>query len=230
MSRRGQRRDRRFRRFTVDGVDGSLMFSVGVQLLDISAGGMQVETRSHLAVGKRYRIKLQRGDDAMTISGRVAWCRLIGTRSGDAGDVSPLYLAGISFEEVLNQDGRDLVEFLHHTATVEPDRRIFGRFQDDAREALAADAELQFAVRCISLSGMLIETDFAPELDEVFPLRVHLGDSVLEVDGRVAYVERLLNGTAEVGIEFVGMNDERTSLIATWIQSEITEADPSVGD
>lgn len=230
MGRRGKKRDRRFRRFTVDGVDGVLMFTVGVQLLDISAGGMQVETRSHLAVGRSYRIKLRRGTDAMDIAGRVAWCRLVGTRSSDGGEVAPRYVAGISFDEVLNRSGRDLVEFLHHTATVELDRRVFGRFDSEVREAATADAELHFAVRCLSLSGMLVETEVAPDLDEVFPLQVQLGDAVLAVDGRVAFVERLAAGTAEVGVEFVGMTEERTAVLADWLRSEMSETDPTVGD
>lgn len=221
-------KDRRFRRFDVNGVDGSLRFSTDVKILDISAGGMQVSTSSHLTVGRRYSFKLNRSHDAMKISGRIAWCELTGKENLAEDEVVPKYTAGIAFDSTLSQEGSTLADFLSENITIELERRIYGRFKLPDGEPVTVDTKVEFAVLRLSLGGMLIEAELGAELEQVFPMELHIGDSSLTAEGRVAYVEEPGDGktASKLGVEFLGMNDEDRAELEHFIEREFAQDDP----
>lgn len=229
MSRRQDRRDRRHHRYDVDGLKGTLQFSANVRIVNISAGGMQVETTSHLNVGRRYTFKLCRDTDSVRIGGAVAWCVLKGGEKLADGEVAPSFVAGIAFDETLTGLGRELVEFIDQSVVIDVQRRLFGRFAVDGDATAVADVDHEFEVVRLSLSGMLIRTDFAPALESSFPVQIEVGDGVLRAGGRVAYVEPKGEGEpVDVGVEFVDLEDVDRAMLRDYIESELTQEDPLV--
>jgi len=67
-----------------------------VDLLNVSDGGLAVESREALRIGACYPFILT-GDpvDGGPFRGRVLWCRLARTERDGDGDVHPVYHAGI---------------------------------------------------------------------------------------------------------------------------------------
>lgn len=64
-------------------------------IINLSPGGMAIETHQSLRIGAQYHFLLDREGRPMRFEGRVLWCRLKGTVTGDEGDVTPVYRAGI---------------------------------------------------------------------------------------------------------------------------------------
>ena len=119
---------RRHPRYPVDGLEGSFVFSTDVRIIDLSVEGVGIETQTSLTVGRRYSLKVEREDQRLDLSGQVAWCRLTGTRRNPAGDVVPIYRAGIRFDDVLTAKALEWLEFIRKTAPVRLESRVFGRF------------------------------------------------------------------------------------------------------
>ena len=64
-------------------------------VLNLSPTGMAIETHQNLRIGAQYHFLLDRQGKPLRIEGRVLWCRLNATVTGDDGDVTPVYQAGI---------------------------------------------------------------------------------------------------------------------------------------
>lgn len=232
MGRRQGRRDRRHRRYDVEGVVGSLLFSVEVTILDISAGGMQVETASRLMVGRRYSFRLQREGRTLQVKGKVAWSVLTGTARLAEGEVAPVYKAGIAFERTLTEEGRELVDFIQESITVRPELRLFGRLQVTDDRPATAELGSGLAVKRLSLSGMLVESELDSRLDEVLTMEVRLGEVQIAVSGRVAYVSQGAGagGSNQLGIEFLDLTEHQRAAISRFVEQEFSEEDATAGD
>ncbi len=64
------------------------------QIVDLSEGGLGVESSQPLEVLKRYVFRLKSGRARPEFLGEVRWCRLESVGSGD-GKKAPVYRAGI---------------------------------------------------------------------------------------------------------------------------------------
>jgi len=209
-----------------------VLFSVEVTILDISAGGMQVETASHLTVGRRYAFRLQREGRTLQIRGKVAWSVLTGTARLAEVEVAPVYKAGIAFERTLTDEGRELVSFIQDSITVRPELRLFGRLQVTDERPATAELGSDLAVKRMSLSGMLVESELLPRLDEVLVMEVRLGEEKIAVSGRVAYVSEGAGdgGGNQLGVEFLDLTETQRAAIARYIEQEFSEEDSTAGD
>jgi Tfp pilus assembly protein PilZ len=217
------REDRRHRRFDVEGVTGNLHFADEVAVQNVSAGGMQVVTGTHLTVGRRYSFRLRHVAHAVQLVGRVVWCALRGTTKRHDGEVVPAYAAGVAFERTLTEEGQELVDFIRDSVSFQPEHRVFGRVQVAASGTATVAAELDFVARRLSLSGMLIVCDLVPQLEQVFPFEVRLGAATLNTSGRVAFVRKLpgKEHMAEIGVEFRDLGDGQQRTLARFIEQEL---------
>jgi PilZ domain len=67
-----------------------------VRLLNLSPGGLAVESREALRIGGQYRFLLiGEPGPAEPFEGRVLWCRLHRTQKLDDGDIQAVFRAGI---------------------------------------------------------------------------------------------------------------------------------------
>lgn len=215
---------RRFQRYEVEGMEGSFVFSLDVRVLNLSVAGMAVETSGRLNVGRRYEFKLHDGVHEITVPGRVAWCVLGRTRRSPHGDVTPVYKAGVQFDEILTDKAENLVRLIEDNAAVRLEKRVFGRFQVGEGGAAKLASEADFVVRKISLAGMLVESDFVLERDSLLTLEVRLSDETITASGRVAYVEpagsREGHDVVQLGLEFVELGPDARSALERFIACE----------
>lgn len=232
MTRASSPEDKRHhRRYDVEGLGlrGSLRLSMEATVLNLSLDGMALETHSWLSVGREYRFTVLRGEETLTLPGEVMWCNLVRTTRDSRGETLPVYRAGVEFHDVLSDNARQVKDFIHDNAVVHLEStRLFGRFQMPENRT-DVKVEEDFLVRRVSFSGMLIETDFVPELEDCFRVELASEEGPLSLEVRVAYVQSPSDaeGRAEVGVEFLNLQDEDEALLARVIGRDPSEASDS---
>jgi len=224
---------RRYRRFEVAGLGGRLVVPMEVRVINLSLGGMALETNGYLQFGRRYSVKLDNGGRRATLIATVAWCKLRGTRKNPRGEVVPVYRAGLRFQVLAGERLHELWEIIRDHAVVEVDDSVFGRFAPEQPKVVELDSDYRFSVRKLSLSGMLIETDFVPELEARLPLEVLLPESPWEALARVVSVPNLgrrsIGEPTQIGVEFCGLDSESRSALKAYIAGYLDDTPTSDG-
>jgi PilZ domain len=216
---------RRFRRYDVADVRGSLLLSLDARILNMSLTGMAIETGSVLKVGGDYWLRLaQPGGAQLRFKTNVKWCRLVRNERDAAGDARAVYQAGLDFRDGLDENARQVLSFLEQHIVVELDRRLTGRFSLAQARTAALAVRHDFEVRRLSLGGMLVETVWDPALDSTVELEVHTGKAVVRTSGKVRSVLPAIGDpdgppTFAIGLEFVGLAAEDQRSLAALLES-----------
>jgi hypothetical protein len=200
---------RRYPRHDVPDLEGCLLFSMDVDVVNMSLSGMAIETTARVEMGKSYAMKLRHDTGQIPLAGRVVWCHLDRTRRTNSGDVVPVYRSGIQFKGVLTDRASELRSFLRHNVAARTDQRVFGRFPLNAKDVVDLSCEYPFVIKRVSLSGMLIETDLVPEVDSVFDMEMKVEKGTVHTKGRVAFIKEVRENEehpmAKLGVEFLDM-------------------------
>ncbi len=215
---------RRFRRYDVKGVDGAFVVRINVNVINLSAAGMAIETDNTLVVGRSYTFQINQNNRGMEVSGRVIWC-VLGKTQRLEGGFAPIFRAGVQFEDVLSETTLQLQRLIEDSAVLDPGAQIFGRFVADMSGVVDAESQAQFEVKRISLSGMLVDLDFRPRKDEVIPFEITLGDRPFRGHGRIAYVDPYPKkdlARYRVGVEFALLSDLARECLEEFIGSLIS--------
>ena len=216
---------RRYRRFIVEGMDihGKIMFSSRVDVLNVSLGGISIITDKRLNIGSEYSLKLEDKEFDISLKGIVIWSEISGSRKGVHGEVTPLYKAGMKFEDILSEKVAKLIDFIEsHTPNKE--HRLTGvRFNVEAPENAILHYPHSYSVKKISLSGMLIETIEKLPIERAFPMELILPEEPESIKflGRVASVHDVKDQSPmryEIGIEFLNMSDRDKDRLKQFLQ------------
>lgn len=193
-------------------LQGTLNFSIGAEVVNLSIAGMAVRIGSPLRVGNSYAFSLGGGGKRMDLEGIVRWCRLRRTRRQEDGDVEPVYEAGISFQGLLNRKGLALMSFIEANTIVDVEDRVFGRFSLRRPGQVAISSHGKFLIRKLSRSGMLVEMTEPPRRNSQISLEIPTDSQILVLNGRVATVVETLaenfEPRFEVGIELASVEAE----------------------
>ena len=213
---------RRHRRYDVEDVHGSLAYQMDAKVLNMSLTGMAMETGSMLKVGSNYRLQVPFDGEILDLPADVKWCHLVRTQVSDGGEVVPIYHAGIDFRSILDDKAREILAFIESHIIVDLEQRLFGRFKLVVDESVGLMEERDFQVRRISLSGMLIETGFSPQENELLNFEIQPDGFTIELRGRVANSKQVSSGSeglVEIGIEFVDLKPEQRRQLESFIES-----------
>jgi hypothetical protein len=223
MTRQGRRRSRRY---DVLDVEGSFEIRIDVKVTNLSVAGMAIETRNTLIVGRQYAFRVLQAGLQVDVPGRVMWC-VLGSTQRLGSEVEPVFRAGIQFEDVVSEQTLALQRLLEASAAFEPGTPLLGRFVASVAGTLDGDQQADFEVKKVSMSGMLVDTDWAPRKDEVVPFEASLGDVVVTGHGRIAYIERYEadDGTARcrLGLEFTILSDRSRAGLERYIAALIAD-------
>lgn len=221
-------------RFDVEGLHGGVRLPSDARIVDLGFGGLGVETDRWLQVGRGYTVSLPTGRTPLRVQGTVAWCRLAGTAKNAAGESAPVYKAGIQFRDPEPATIDAIETLLSSSARVGSEDTIRGRFRYRREESVDVELGHPFVVRKLSLTGMLVEAGFLPAAEERFRVSLDLGDEVLDVTVRVAYVDRVMGDdgdpAARIGAEFLDLDSGGKKLLRGVIRSEVASSSaPFVG-
>lgn len=212
-------------RFAVAGVRGSFLLSTDARVLNLSVDGMALQTFNPLKVGREYSLKLNQGVSTIPLAGRVVWCTLVRTEPNEAGDITPVYQAGVHFERLLSGRAAELLQFIENNSVVSLEKRLFGRFRLEADRAANVDCEAEFLVKELSLAGMLIQTDLLIPVDTEHTMEVRLAERTFSTAVRVVRseeAEHTDDGTGPylLGVEFLDLGDDARETLQGLIDAE----------
>ena len=109
----GEKRDRE--RVPLGGrVRGEVMVFQPMTILDISAGGVQIETGFALQLDSLHDFRLTLGDRSIVVKGRIAHCHI-----GELTDVSAVYRTGVEFV-ALSDHAKDAIADFVAATHIEP--------------------------------------------------------------------------------------------------------------
>ncbi len=203
---------RNHNRYIVEGLCGS-MLSQDVTIANISFDGIQIKTSKRLNPGREYRLKIRNKDAAIIIKAEVAWCTLSGSYMMEEGEQAPFYTAGMRFVENIDQKTEVLRRFIEESRQKKTDRRLSG-----ARCKLSgehtAEIEVEYIIKKMSKSGMLVETDEALDLESSLHTTLMLDSKSINVQCRVVNCNKNVEtGRMLVGLEFLELpGDSRENL------------------
>ena len=226
--------DRRLhRRERVGELQGILQFSRPAQILDLSRTGAAVETPERLVPGRSYSLGLHSPGLAITpMTARVVWCKLTGRRDAGAGESTPVYRAGLQFEQALAAPASDLLDHVVQVATAGVDTRLLARHKmSDLASTLLLRGRATFDVRILSRGGLGAEMEYSPRIGSMLEFVLQL-DQPVELKGRVANVTPAAEEPRRylVGIEFVGLGSIAQGQLDRYLDGlRSSESEPESG-
>jgi c-di-GMP-binding flagellar brake protein YcgR len=208
---------RRHKRFTVEGIRGSMLFAPDMRILNISIGGAAIETTKRLNPGSEYTLKLEDSGKTLILKGNIAWSVISESKKGLRGEIIPMYKAGLQFTNVMTEKTAQLIEFIESRKNVDEARLCGLRVNIDSPHRAALD--FPYKVKKISMGGMQIETEQPLVAEERFHMEALLEeDRAIQFMGRIAYCNEVGEGRYNTGIEFLEMQDESKQTLIQYIQ------------
>jgi hypothetical protein len=218
------RRHKRFRLGSRE-LNGHMTFASEVSILDIGMGGVSVKADKRMNIGGKYILKLEVNKKLDSFTCEVAWARMIGTKKSAAGEIVPVYTAGMKFVGLSPENASDLQGFVETIGNEEvvggDDRRQHARFPARAPGIALLNFPSDYRAKTISLSGMLIESGEAAESESRVPMALSLQDGRrIDFLGRIVSCQpRDEDGTQRyhIGIEFIELTDAARDALAAFI-------------
>jgi hypothetical protein len=213
---------RHYRRFLVEGVEGTLMFTTEASILNISVEGVALKAGRRFEIGREYTLKLEYNSKTITLNGIVMWSFLSELVEDPHKEMMPIYSAGMKFKNIITDKMTDLMEFIEKNK-IEEDQRLTIRFDVKSPEKTILDGPHSYSVKKISMSGMLIETDMPFQIDDKIPMEIVLSrDKKISFLGRVAFCMGSadeLPAHYDIGIEFLEMSEEGKAVFKEYIEA-----------
>lgn len=223
---------RRHPRFTLGTVklNGQMAYSSEVTIRDISVGGVSLTADQRLNIDGNYSLKLEIDKQVVSVACQVVWAKLSGTKRSKAGEVVPIYTAGLRLVDLQSDSAarfRHLVRALDVGKTApsrqEADRREHRRFAATPPGIALLDFPADYNVRTLSLSGMLVGCATPVESERSVSMVLHFHDR-----GNVEFVGRIVRCRASapgdkdafhIAIEFVDPSDTVRNALAEFLHS-----------
>lgn len=220
---------RRHKRFKVDQeeLDGSMLLTDNVEVLNMSFGGVTLKADKVLDIGKRYSITLAEKEQGIAVKGVVVRSLLRETEERSDGKRVTICTASLKFEDGQIDKIVDILDAIEKSSAPETpvaaDRRLSVRFHITMPLNTILSHSAQFKVKKISQSGLLIRSDQALEVNSSVPMGLSLSkDDRINFRGRVASCQRTFEeGHAyyDIGVGFADLTEQDRALLATFITS-----------
>ncbi len=93
---------RRHNRLSMQGIQCNIPYSLNTRIINISLGGIAVETTKKLERNKEYGLKIIHKGNALRLKGHVIWAVLTRIEKKESGDIRSVYKAGMKFQQPLS--------------------------------------------------------------------------------------------------------------------------------
>lgn len=221
---------RKHERYTVEmaGVNGSMVLAKHLKIVNISLGGICVQTEKRLNIGSQYTIKLEGKGKRLNVKGAVIWSKLKESVKDLRGDFVPIYMAGMKFVHAVGEEVKEIVDFIEDQRQEIDKRvdlyassglRIFVRICiEDPERALL---DYHYKVKNLSLGGMLMESAHELEIESRLPMEMTLAEGkTVRFMGRVVFCRETdsgVNGLYDIGINFLEMLEQDKVILSEFI-------------
>ena len=224
---------RHHKRYALDVTDvrSDMIYATDVTILDISLGGVSLKADKRLNPGVEYIIKIRARDKMINLRGEIAWAVLSDHRETPNGDVIPIYKAGLKFTHLSDEKSSEIVKFIeNYKREVDSamficqlyDKRLFKRLRIDTPEGATVLHRYEGCkVKALSFSGMLMESEFALNIEDRIPMQLTLvEDKAITFQGRVASCSLIADNIPQLydmGIEFLEMSEKNKDTLREFI-------------
>jgi hypothetical protein len=214
---------RRHKRYIIDGIQGNVLYPADLEILNISIDGAAIETTKWLDLNREYTLKVKYKDIVLNLRGRIVWAVLTSKEKKGSGEVIPVYRAGVRFTDTLSEKTTMLINFIEENKIRALEKRLVGvRFKIVTLQDTKIDYPYKYEVKKMSLSGMLVETEYALDLNSNYDIELFLADNVLNIIGRIAYCEKIDSDDGikyNIGIEFAEVSDNDKGLLKEFLNT-----------
>jgi hypothetical protein len=202
---------RKHKRYIVDGIQGNVLYPADLEVLNLSIDGAAIETTKWLDLNREYTLKIKYKDVVLNLRGRVVWAILTSKKKRGSDKVIPVYRAGVRFTDTLSEKTTMLINFIEENKIRTLEKRLVGvRFKIANTQNVQIDYPYKYEVKKMSLSGMLVETEYVLDINSNYDIELFLTDNVLNIIGRIAYCEKIDSDDGikyNIGIEFAELSD-----------------------
>ncbi len=208
--------NRKNKRYVVEGLQGNLIYSSDLEILNISIDGAAIETTRRLELNREYTFKMQYNNTQLILRGRVVWAVLV-SKKGRAESFLPRYRAGIQFADTLSEKQQILRRFIEENRLRAMESRIGGlRCKISNTGAMKINLPRKYQVRKISMSGMLVETDYPLDINAHFDIELLLKDTMVSILVKVVNCTQrssLKTSPYDIGMEFITMSENDKDIL-----------------
>lgn len=171
---------RRFRRYDVDQICGSLERVRDLVVKNLSLTGLAVESVAPLPIGEVSQLEMIGSSGALEVPAEVMWSQLVDVRASADG-MNNVYLAGLDFSRALDEMAPQILSFIEGHVIVDVDGALQGQYRRSLLSTQREEAN-PFSIKKISFSGMLIETSADNFVPAHSMLEVSLNDKELSFE------------------------------------------------
>jgi len=214
--------NRKNKRYVVEGLQGNLIYTSDLEILNISIDGAAIETTKRLELNRDYTFKIQYNNTMLTLRGQVVWAVLVSKKRG-MESFKPIYRAGIQFIDTLNEKAKILQRFIEENKLRTLENRFGGiRCRISNPEDMLIDLPQKYTVKKISVSGMLVETDYPLEVNAHHDIELFLNETLVNILVRIANCAKkdsVKTTCYDIGFEFVTMSEHDRETLQQFIKT-----------
>lgn len=225
---------RRYKRFSVDIMDinGKMVLSTYVKILDISIGGVSFKANRRLNMGSEYSLKMESRGGELTAKGIIVRSSLSESIRDSRGNIVPVYSAGMQFTDTSEEKIKEIEAFILNNMKYADkqvdlyspsDRRLYVRVFIENQEQSVLKVDENYKVINVSLGGMMIESEHTLELESAVPLEIYfVEDKSLKVTGRVVSCIMITDQEPmhyNIGMEFIEIPEKDGVILLEFIRS-----------
>ena len=222
--------NRRFKRYDVDSVHARMAYLSDINILNISMDGAAIATTQRLSLDREYALKLNYENSSLTLRGKIVWSVLSHSKTLKNGEVVPVYKAGFMFTHVLTDEETNLITYIEKSKTAieksrtgDREKRILGvRFKVCQPDNAMITMPCEYAIKKISLAGMLIASDTAREIDSEHEMEIYLDGTPITIVGRIANLAETKGEGAvkyDIGVEFIKIPEEELKILSSYLDA-----------
>jgi Tfp pilus assembly protein PilZ len=162
--------ERKNKRYKIDsmGMKSRMVLAKYVKILNMSIGGVALQTDKRMTVGSQYTLKIESKGKTLNVKGVVLWS-VLGESIRDTRDnIIPIYTAGMKFIDISPEKTGEIVNFIEaHKRDIDKEidlyspsgLRLHVRIHIEDPERAFLDFQEGHQVKNLSLGGMLIESE-----------------------------------------------------------------------
>jgi len=212
-------------------ITGRMTFARDVRIHDMSVGGIAVTVNKRLDLGSEYTLKIEGKGRALSLRGVVVWSLLNESLMDAHGNIVPVYKAGLKFVDLPQEQVTEIERFIEdHKRELDREidltkvvgTRLHVRFKIEHPEKAVLNFYENYRVKKMSLGGMLIESKYELDVDDMFPMEVMLTDEKsMKFVGRIASClkkENRQEASYDVGVEFRDVSERNKSMLHEFIR------------
>jgi c-di-GMP-binding flagellar brake protein YcgR len=215
--------NRRNKRHVVEGIEGNVLYTSDIEVLNLSIDGAAIETAKRLELNREYTFKIKYHDSFISLRGRVVWAILVSKIDKNNGAVTPVYRAGIRFTDTLSEKANMLLQFIEDNRIKKRENRFGGvRFNISSTEHMKVDLPHEYKVIKISFSGMLVEMEYPLDIEAHYNIELIINDRNLNIVGRVAYSKEIVVDNIakyEIGVEFFEISEDNERILQEFLDT-----------